>query len=272
MTGRGPRISVLIRTRNIERHFVGLLKKLSFQTIQPSELVVVDNFSSYNDLAEMIDILEEAKTALFDSQMHVKIVPVTDEEFSYAFSANVGVYVSEHELVCITNGHCLPLSDRWLERGVAHFDSQDVAGVGGYTVPHRYGTVWEKLAFDWGWRRLNRLSKAYLRDDFFSTTNCILRRSLWEKYPFDEKMPEQIANAGKFGGEDFDWALEMLARGYRLVVEPEFDVYHSHGETISQLVPKYLTWQKVRRDTKSLSRPRESFTRLWMAKPLYYCL
>ncbi len=138
--------------------------------------------------------------------------------------------------------------------------------------PHRHGTAWEKLAYDWGWRRLNELSGFYAKDEYFSTVNCILRRSLWEEYPFDEKIPEKIPYAGKFGGEDYDWGVEMLARGYRLVVEPKFDVYHSHGETISQLVPKYLIWRRIRKNIRSLRRPRESYTRLKSVNPSQYVL
>jgi len=272
MWTKGYSVSVLIRTRDIERHFRELLLRLSRQTLQPSELIVVDNFSSKSKLNEMLNLLSLAKKKVFSDHLQTKLVPVTDEEFSYAYSANVGIFVAERDNVCIINGHCLPLSEEWLESGMAHFKSLDVAGVGGYTLPHKYGTTWEKLAFDWGWRRLNELSRAYLKGNFFSTVNCILRKPLWEEYPFDEKMPEEVPNSGKFGGEDYDWGMEMLARGYRLVVEPKFDVYHSHGETLPKLVPKYLIWRQIRKNIRSLRRPRKSYTRLKKVKPLHYDL
>jgi len=263
-------VSVVIRTRDIERHFHELLDRLACQTLKPSELIIVDNFSNLNSLDEMIRLLKTSKAKIFDDKVQVKIVPLSDEEFSYAYSANIGVWASRHELVCITNGHCLPISDAWLERGVSHFESPNVAGVAGYTTPHPYGTLWEKLFFDLGWRRLKEQSNAYIKDTFFSTTNCILRRSLWTRYSFDERMPDFIENAGKFGGEDYDWALEMLARGYRLVVEPQFDVYHSHKESLSTLVSKYLIWRRIRRDIRSLKRPRESYTKLRTTRPKFY--
>jgi len=263
-------ISVVIRTRDIERHLYELMDRLACQTVQPSELVIVDNFSTLKSLDEMINVLKRAKRKLFDNEVQVKIVPISDEEFSYAYSANIGVWASRYELVCITNGHCLPISDVWLERGISHFERPDVAGVAGYTTPHYYGTIWEKLAFDLGWRKLKERSKAYIKDTFFSTTNCILRRSLWTRYSFDEKLPDLIENAGKFGGEDYDWALEMLARGYELIVEPQFDVYHSHRESLPTLVSKYLVWRKIRRDIRSLKRPRESYTKLRVTRPKFY--
>jgi len=272
MSGERCCVSTVIRTRDIERHLYELLDRLAHQTVKPLELVIVDNFSTMRSLKEMINLLRKAKTKLFHDKVQLKVVPISDEEFSYAYSANIGVWASQCEFVCITNGHCLPISDRWLESGVSHFSSKDVAGVAGYTLPHRYGTLWEKLAFDLGWRKLKERSRAYMKDTFFSTTNCILRRSLWAQYSFDEKMPEIIENAGKYGGEDYDWALEMLARGYKLVVEPRFDVYHSHGESLPNLVSKYLVWRKIRRDIRSLKRPRESYTKLRATQPIFYQL
>jgi len=272
MLTEGYHVSVLIRTRDVERRFHELLWRLACQTLQPLELVVVDNFSSKSKLDEMVNLLSMIKRKLFGDKIRLKLVPITDKEFSHAYSTNVGIFVAECDLVCITNGHSLPSSEEWLESGVAHFKSLDVAGVGGYSTPHEDGTIWEKIAYDWGWKRLNELSKAYVKDNYFSTVNCILRRSLWEDYPFDEKLPNKIPHAREFGGEDYDWAREMLARGYKIVVEPKFDAYHSHGETLSQLVSKYLIWRRIRKKVKSFKRPRKSYTKLESMKPLYYNL
>jgi hypothetical protein len=271
MSYKNRRVSVLVRTRDVENRFRELLWKLSRQTLQPSELVVVDNFSSKKKLEEMRDLLLFAKRRFFGGHVDVKLVPLVDEEFSHAYSSNVGVSVAEADLVCITNGHSLPSADFWLESGVAHFTSPKVAGVGGYSTSHEDGTIWEKLAYD-SWKKLNELSNAYVRDDYFSTINCILRKSLWERYPFDEKLPSEIAQAGKFGGEDYDWAKEMEARGYRIVVEPKFNVHHSHKETLAQLVSKYLAWRRIRMEINSFKRPRKSYTKLDKVKPLYYDL
>ena len=137
----------------------------------------------------------------------------------------------------------------------------------GYTRPHKDGTVWEKLAFDLGWRKLNETSGFYAKDNFFATTNCIIRRRFWKKYPFNEEMSDTIPNSDRFGGEDYDWALEMLARGYRVVVEPKFNVYHSHKDTISQLISKFIIWRRIRKEMRSLSRPRKSYTKVFELKP-----
>jgi len=209
------KVSVVIRTRDIERHLLELLSSLASQTLRPSEIIVVDNFSSDKALNCMMNLLRYAKRRLL-SDIQVKIALIPDGEFSYAYSANLGVLASESELVCLTNGHCLPTSDRWLESGV--------------------------------------------------------RRSLWMEYPFDERMPEIIEDAGRFGGEDYDWALEMLARGYRLIVEPRFNVYHSHRDSLLRLVSKYTAWRRIRRSIRSLRRPRRSYTKLSRSNPIIHKL
>ncbi len=255
-------ISFVIRTRDLENHFQRLLQILALQTLKPAELVVVDNFSTAEKLREMESLLVSAKERLFKDAVAVKLVGVTDEEFSHAFSTNAGVFVSANPFVCITNGHSLPISNTWLKSGIARMRNSKVAGVGGYTTPHDDGTLWEKLFYGWTWRRLNENSGRYLADRYFSTTNCVLRRSLWEDYPFDEGLSESISLDAKHGGEDYDWSKEMLARGHEILVEPKFCVYHSHGEGLPVLFSKYAAWRKVRKRVEMLERPRRSKTRL----------
>ncbi len=263
-------VTVVIRTKDIESRFSELLSRLSHQTLKCAEIVIIDNFSSRKKLEEMQCFLFSVERRLFDDRTSIKLVPLTDGEFSYPYSANVGVFVASSELVCIVNGHSLPSSDSWLEIGAAHFISPLVAAVGGYFTSHEDGTFWEKLVYDWWWKRRNEITKAFVEDNYFSTVNCILRRSLWKSYPFDEKLPVEIPLAKRFGGEDYDWAEEMQARGYKLVVEPRFNVCHSHQETFAQLVQKYLVWRRIRKQIRHFRRPRSSYTRLERIRPSYY--
>lgn len=266
------RISIVVRARDVESRFGELMRSLSLQTLLPSELVIVDNLSTKERFREMQAFLLRAKRDFFNDEIPVMLVPLTDREFSHAYSTNVGVFVASGDLVCITNAHSLPSSNGWLESGTVHFKHEEVAGVGGYAVPHEDGTFWEKLAYDWGWRRLYETSKAYVDDDYFSTTNCILRKSLWEVYPFDEKLSSAIPSSKRFGGEDYDWSKEMLARGYRIIVEPKFSVRHSHKEDLPILFSKYVAWRRIRKRIGKFRRPRKSYTRVMNVKPKYYAL
>jgi len=163
---------------DIEKHFHELLLRLSRQILHSSELVVVDNFSSKRKLNDMVNLLLQTEKKFFSNQICVKVVPITDKEFSHTYSTNVGVFVVDCDLVCINNGHSLPVSAVWLESGVAHFRNLKVVCVEGYSSPHEDGSVWEKLGYEWN--RPKELSGAYVKDDFFSTVNCVLRKSLWK--------------------------------------------------------------------------------------------
>jgi GT2 family glycosyltransferase len=255
-------ISILIRTRDLENLLPNLLRKLSVQTVQPNEVVIVDNYSSETSFGKMKSFLEEAKGVVFQNRVSLKLVPIADRDFSHPYSTNLGVGVASGDFVCILNGHSIPTSNSWVEFGVSHFSDPKVAGVAGYFTAHRNGTFWEKLFYDWWWKKRKEISNACSKDDYFSTVNCILRRSLWVQYPFDERLPVDIPETRWFGGEDFDWAEEMQARGYEIVVDPRFNVSHSHGDTLAQLVPKYVAWRQIRRRIESYSRPRQSHTRV----------
>lgn len=81
-------VSVVIRTRDVEGHLYKLLWRLSLQTLRPSELVVVNNFSSKSKLDEMVNLLLLAEKKFLSDRIYVKLVPITDK-FSQAYSTNV---------------------------------------------------------------------------------------------------------------------------------------------------------------------------------------
>ncbi len=252
------RVSVVIRTRNTEKHFRRLLQELSRQTLRPSEIIVVDNFSSKEELEDIRDALPSFRAKYFGNQIPVKLIPVSDSEFSHPYSTNLGVNAAHNELVCITNGHALPTSVFWLANGIKHFRNPRVAGVSGYFVSNKDGSVWEKLVHGLLWSNFKETSRVYMKEGHFSTINCIIRKSLWVEYPFEENLPY----AHTHGGEDHDWAQEMMARGYKIVVEPRFNVYHSHGYTLPEIILTNLVWYRIRKRINSFKRPRKSYTRL----------
>lgn len=261
-SSRNPKVSVLIRTRNIEKHFFHLLWELTRQTLKPSEIIVVNNFSSEKELTKMNDAISDFRERCFNHQIPIIMIPLSDSEFSHPFSTNIGVNSAKNELVCITNGHSLPISFFWLSHGIKHFRNPDIAGVSGYFIPHNDGSIWEKTAYGLVWVKYNDIRKTHRKDKYFSTINCIIRKSLWEEYPFDENLPEILHEAKIYGGEDYDWAREMMARGYNIIVEPRFNVYHSHSYMLPKILASNLIWYLLRRKIGFFKRPRKSYSRL----------
>ncbi len=241
-----PKISVVIRSMGEEKYLrplIGLLKK---QTVRDVEIILVADYSHFETLAKLRRLPIDG------------FVPIDHDEFSHAYSTNLGVIETHGDLVAITNGHSLPVSDRWLELAARHFSNPKIAGVTGLSTPMQDGSIWEKLYYTPLHIELSR--KKWLSPFLelvgpyiFSTTNCMIRRSLWDTYPFDESLPQC---------EDYDWGKEMCARGYLTVIDPDFSVFHSHGDGIAKLLSRRREWGKVTRTIAKRTRPRSSTTQL----------
>ena len=255
------RVSVVIRTRDEERYLKQLLRTLSLQTVSPDEVITVNNFSSEDSLQSLKRSLERASRWLLKAGIKVKLIPVSDEEFSHPYSTNLGVSASENELVCITNAHTLPLSTSWLENGVRHFKDPKVACVSGYFSPLEKNDFARETAM-----LLYHFSeRVFLKMSWCSTVNGIIRKSLWKEYPFDESLPNLIPETRRYGLEDYDWSMEMRARGFKVVTEPLFSVYHSHERGFREVLRNlrnYFVYYRIQRRINRLKRPRRSYSKV----------
>ncbi len=238
-------VSVVVRSAGREKLFEDVLDSLLRQTVSPSEILVVMDSESENEI--------EYVSRRLKSYPSSRLITFKHEEFSHPYSANLGVASAKEDLVCITNGHSFPISMRWLERGLRHFEDEKVAGVSGFFLPADEG--FRKTLFYLVEERIQRIS-------WVSTINCIIRKSRWEEYPFDEGLLYTIPETRKYGGEDYDWTLEMLSRGYRVVLDPEFSVVHTHEENILfeifRNLKNYFIYKRLQEKIKRLRRPRQA--------------
>jgi len=257
------KISVVIRTRDKERYLDELLEKLASQTVRASEIIIVDNYSTEENRRAMTESLDETSRNRFSNLgIKLKLVTLTDREFSHAYSTNLGVDAAENELVCTTNAHSLPVSLTWLEDGLKHFEDRKVAGVSGFFIPHQDQTVAGKLdalVYYLG-------QKVAAQEDWFCTISSIIRKQLWKIYPFDENLPKIVPETRKYGLEDYDWGQEMMARGYKIVVDPAFSVFHSHTKGLDEAVrnvKNFFVYRRIQEKIRAFSRPRGSFSRVF---------
>lgn len=239
-------VSVIVRCASREKLFSGVIDCLLHQTVVPSEILIV------------MDSKREQETKYVSRRLEnypgSKLLTFKHEEFSHPYSVNLGIASSKEELVCITNGHSLPISLHWLESGLKHFEDEKVAGISGFFLPSDNGFA-NKL-FYLVEERMKRIS-------WISTINCIIRRSRWEEYPFDENLLNIIPETKKYGGEDYDWTLEMLSRDYKIVLDPDFSVVHAHEKDIifeiRRNLKNYFVYKKLQEKIKRLERPRQAF-------------
>ena len=62
--------------------------------------------------------------------------------------------------------------------------------------------------------------RVQIKDPFFHNANSAFRREVWKKHPFSET----VTNI-----EDRVWGKEVIQAGFKIIYEPEAQVFHFHG-------------------------------------------
>ncbi|MFZ5763956.1 MAG: glycosyltransferase family 2 protein [Thermodesulfobacteriota bacterium] len=197
------KISLIIRTKNEERWIASCLKGVFAQDYQDFEVIVVDNESTDATLAKV-------------EQFPVKKV-VHCTEYLPGKSLNIGIAEASGEFIVCLSGHCIPTNREWLANLLKNFDDPQVAGVYGRQEPLSFTPPSDKrdLMIVFGPER-----KVQRKDSFFHNANSMIRKSVLDRIPFDDR----VTNI-----EDRVWAQQVLDEGYVIVYEPEASVYHYHG-------------------------------------------
>ena len=204
MTEKNPEISIIIRTCNEERWIAHCLRSIFSQTFRNFEVVIVDNCSKDNTT-------EIAKR--FPIAAIVKI-----KNFLPGKAINDGVRASSGNFIVCISAHCIPKDNTWLSALYYSLkDNQEFAGSYGRQLPLPFTSDADKrdLLITFG-----NDKKIQINDCFFHNANSILSRKIWEKFPFDENVKHI---------EDRIWGKSVIEAGYKILYEPEAQVYHYHG-------------------------------------------
>ncbi len=197
-------ISIIIRTKNEEKWLSSCLFALKHQDYPKIEIIIVDNDS--ND-----------STCEIAKQFQCNIVSISDSEFNFSRALNWGIKAAKGEFIAILSGHCIPADEQWLTRLAMHFDSENVVAVYGKQDPLPDSSPFDKRDL---WTTFGLDRKIQKRDYFFHNANSMIRRTAWEKMPFNENI---------HGVEDRDWAKKALNSGKHIIYEPTAVVFHHHG-------------------------------------------
>jgi len=234
-----PLVSIIIRTKNEQRYIGIVLDYLRQQTFQDFEIVIIDSGST-------------DKTLSIIKNYPIKLMKIKAKDYNPSYALNLAINKAKGKIMCIISAHSIPITDTWLEDGLENFKDKSVVGVAGNysTIPIGY----------WN-RKLGRIffnAHHWKRMEYYnhiSNTNSLIKKSLWKKYPFDEKMN---------GSEDKDWSYEMLARGHNIIKDPKFNVFHSHIFLPERPSNRSRLGRWIRNDwiIKARKRPRKSFAKV----------
>ncbi|OQX22367.1 MAG: hypothetical protein BWK75_00935 [Candidatus Altiarchaeales archaeon A3] len=213
-------ISIIIRTKNEGKSILKTLEKISYQKINKTfEIIIVDSGSTDNTL-------EIAK------KFTGRILKITSEKFTYPYALNFGTEHTNGELIVYLSAHCPPVNDYWLYHLTKHFFDPNVAGVFGKEIPikglnqvYEYSQLYEMFPSN---------GSTYV---LFSCPNACIRKKVWDRYKFDERVPKKYPNVAVV--EDQLWAQMVKQKGYKIIYEPKSIVYHSHKFSLKNLIRNY---------------------------------
>jgi len=236
-------ISLIIRTYNEEKWVGQCLRTVQQQDIdRQTEVILVDNLST-------------DKTVEKAEHVHPELTLVEIEEYMPGYALNEGVRASKGEYIVCLSAHCIPVDNQWLQNLVDNFEcEEDIAGVYGRQVPVESSDPADKrdLIRTFGLER-----RIQDRDTFFHNANSMVRRDVWEEYPFKQ----DVTNI-----EDQIWGNEVINAGYKLIYEPDAAVYHHHG--INQANDKHRTRSVVRTMENNDIQPEDTLSDNLHGNPL----
>ena len=192
-------VTVIIRSYNSATTLARCLQSVAEQSVA-CRVVLVDSGST----DETINVASTFP--------NVEVVQIPHAEFTYGRALNIGIQAADSTIVMALSSHCWLPTRNHVERLLPHFADGRVAAIAGIaadangrqiTEPVR-ATEWPVWPLIW-W-------------GFTNHANAI-RRSVWERVPFDEGLP---------ACEDKAWAGEVHALGYSIIYDPSLRVSSDH--------------------------------------------
>lgn len=228
--------SWVIRTKNEARHIGDVLDVLMKQTRQDFEIIIIDSGST-------------DKTLKIVRKYPVRLFQIEPREYNPSYALNLGISKAEGQYIGILSGHSLPQSFTFYSDGLKFFSDPKVAAVTGYYID---GTSIFAKPAKFFQRIFSRVEQHYC--PWMTNTNSLLRKDLWAKYPFDERLVK--------GCEDYDWALEMINRRYDVIKTPLFSIVYYRVNNKPPYKRMLSVWASITAEISKRVRPSKSHTKL----------
>jgi rhamnosyltransferase len=209
-----PKCSIVIRAYNEEAHLGRLLDGIQHQTIKNRQVIVVDSGST--------DLTPEIARGYGADLVHIN-----PKEFSFGRSLNSGIRAAKSDFVVIASAHVYPVYPDWLEKILSPFSDRQVALTYGKQRGSEQSHFSENQLFQHWYPQQAEPIQSH---PFCNNANAAIRRSYWERQPYNENLPAL---------EDLAWAKWAFEKGYRVVYVPEAEIIHVHHETSIGIFNRY---------------------------------
>jgi glycosyltransferase involved in cell wall biosynthesis len=203
-----------VRAYNEEEHIGRLLEGVRHQTVQDVQVILVDSGST-------------DATSAIAAQYGAELVHIPPADFTFGRSLNLGLAAANCELVAVASAHVFPVYPDWLERLLEPFADPQVALTYGKQRGNEHSLFSEQQVFS---RWFPENSAPDQPHPFCNNANAALRRSVWERHPYDESLT---------GLEDLSWAVWAQGQGHSIHYAAEAEVVHVHHETPRGVLNRY---------------------------------
>ena len=206
--------SLVIRAYNESAHLGRLLEGINHQTVKDVEVILVDSGSTDSTVS-----IAEAFGA--------KVVHIRPEEFTFGWSLNRGIEKATGDFVVIASAHVYPVYPDWLESLLHPFEDEKVAlAYGKQRGPESAKFSEQQVFHQW----YPDASQPRQPTAFCNNANAAIRKSLWERNPYDESLT---------GLEDLAWAKWAKEQGGEIAYVAEAEIVHVHNETPGGVFNRY---------------------------------
>jgi glycosyltransferase involved in cell wall biosynthesis len=209
-------VSIVIRTLNEDLYLSELLSMIDDQISEDFsiESVIIDSGSSDNTI-------EIAKAH------NAKITYIDKKDFTFGRSLNMGSEFADGDILVYISGHCVPTSNYWLKNLVEPILKNTAV----YTYGRQIGRDTTKFSEYKIFQKYFPSSSKIPQNDFFcNNANSAIKRSIWQKYRFNEELT---------GLEDMELSKRAFQDGEKIAYISDACVYHIHNEIFTQTRRRY---------------------------------
>lgn len=222
-SNNSPKVSIVIRAYNEEKHIGRLLDGIQQQNYSDYEIILVDSGSTDNTVTIAAQRFTQNPTA----GHQFSVVHIPPEQFTFGRSLNLGIEQARGEFIVIASAHVYPVYPDWLESLLKPFSDPQVALVYGKQRGWPGANFSEHQIFAHWFPEQSQLRQGY---PFCNNANAAIRRSLWQARRYDETLT---------GLEDLDWARWAMEQGHAIAYAAEAEIIHVHNETPQGVYNRY---------------------------------
>ena len=180
---------------------------------------------------------------------------------------NTGIKYSSGEIIAYTDGDCIVPSD-WAKNIIHNFWDPSVAFVGGtmegYHKHDIYSNYMDETFFQVTPGFSIRIETTDLRlMEFPAGANMAFRRTALERVRFFD---EDI----NYGFDDLQPVEEMSFKGFRIVLDPQVNIFHRHRSNLKELLKQHFNYG--RGGTLLVIKKRSSLLAHWYASYLIFTI